>query len=64
VFPWTPLLANANHFSLPIRDHPADIPLAFTPQSLVPLVGGIGDDPVVPLLQYPAEIRSTVVSVD
>ena len=30
----------------------------------MPLVGGISDDPLVPLLQYPTEIRSTVVPVD
>ena len=49
---------------LPICDHPAQIPLAFKPQPLMPLVGGIGDDPFVTLLQYPAKVRSIVVSID
>jgi hypothetical protein len=52
------------YLSVPIRNHPANIPLAFTLQPLVPLVGGISDDPVVASLQYPAEVRSVVVSID
>jgi hypothetical protein len=64
VFPWTPLLGDANHFSLSVCDHPANVPLALTVQPLVPQVGGISDDPFVPLLQYPAEIRSVVVSIN
>ena len=30
----------------------------------MPLIGGVSNDPVVALLQYPTEIRSTVVPVD
>lgn len=57
------MLGHTVHFSLPILNHPANIPLTFTLQPLVPLIGGIGDDPVVRLLQYPAEVRSVVVSI-
>jgi hypothetical protein len=57
------MLGHTVHFSLPILNHPANISLTFTLQPLVPLIGGIGDDPFVPLLQYPAEVRSVVVSI-
>lgn len=30
----------------------------------MPLIGGVSDDPVVALLQYPTEIRSIVVPID
>jgi hypothetical protein len=57
------MLGHTIYLSLPIRNHPANVPLAFALQPLVPLVGGISDDPLVPLLQYPAEVRSVVVSI-
>lgn len=58
-----PTLGNSIHYLLPIRDHPAQIPLALTLQSLVPLIGSVSDDPVVFLLQNPLEIRSVIVPI-
>ena len=64
MFPCTPLLDHTTESFLPIRDHPAQIPLAFTLQPLMPLIGGVGDNPVVTLLQNPTEVRSVIVPVD
>ena len=58
------MLSHAIGFCFPIRDHPAQISLAFTLQPLVPLISGIGDDPAVPLLKDPAKVRPVVVSID
>lgn len=64
MFPCTPLLDHTTDSFLPICDHPAQIPLAFTLQPLMPLIGGVGDDPVVALLQNPTEVGSVIVPVD
>ena len=57
------LLGHAIHYSVPVRDQAAKVPLAFKLQPLMPLVGGVSDDPVVALLQDPTEVRSVVVPI-
>jgi hypothetical protein len=58
-----PPLRSAVHHLLPISNHPAQVPLAFGVQPLVPVIGSVSDDPVILLLHDPREVGPVVVSV-
>lgn len=58
-----PTLGRAIDYLLALRNHPSQVPLTLTVQSLVPIIRSVGDDPVVLLLQNPAEVGPVVMPI-